>query len=211
MRPFMTLTLKALGIATIALPACMSYTALAQGSVFGEDIVRAARGCAGCIPKRLAVAPAPFTMEDARTAHPNNSNYRYTVKEEGKPDSVLDMWFKDVTENGFTHRTQKCLANGEPDGKAVETKRNWSDLVRDAEFAEALTTITDETLTIGGVAYTCKVYTVKTGNEPTKSKVFWYASERKGMPIKIVHRDGDKDVYTQEMLVYDDGTPKHER
>lgn len=155
----------------------------------------------------VEVAPAPYTADEIRAAHPPGTKIVFLVEQAGLPAIHRTMIFGRADDDGTTliegHTTT-------PEGQEVapveEGSATWEELQQHAAFPADLTERAEAEVTVPAGRFACALYTVTTVEDevPTVSR-YWFAHEKPGPPVLLEVQHGGVLVLRMTLLEYHKG------
>lgn len=133
-------------------------------------------------------SPTPFTASQIRASCPPGRTLRVSIEESGEPSFVRVIRFIACDEEGADQESQNFDMQGEALGPPETTRSSWLDLQRHASFPRDRTAIDKETISLPVGRLDCLRYTVTDENG---GKVFWFARDKPGMPVRYTSREGE--------------------
>ncbi len=130
--------------------------------------------------------PTPFSAEEIRLGCPAGRTIRLRVESAGGPDVIRTSWYVRVDRDGAEIEHTTYTANGEHLGEPRSAWSTWRQLQEHAAFPAAVTTVTEDELTIPLGLLPCRLYTMTDG---TTVHRFWFSDAHPGMPVRYSIED----------------------
>lgn len=142
-------------------------------------------------------APTPFTGAEIRDATTVGKTIRRRVDALGEASFLIVSKYLECDEDGALMERSMLSLEGAPLGVPDVDRVAWLDLQWHASFPADATTIGAERIQTPLGELGCLRYTVREGST---EKVFWFATDLPGMPIKSVVRTDGQVVNTSVVV-----------
>lgn len=146
---------------------------------------------------RAGNAPTPFTAEEIRDGSPAGRVTTTLSFDRGEQPYLQINRFLTVDEEGADCVGERHSTDGTRLGEVEPYRATWAQFQAHASFPADVTTVTDETITVGLGPHQCWCYTVRGADGVSE---FWFAKTMPGMPVKVVVRDEAGVAHTSEMI-----------
>lgn len=134
-------------------------------------------------------APTPFTAAEIRSRCTAGKTIRALVEVAGEAPYQRLTRYVDCDDSGATLERSQLALDGTPMGDPESDRVTWLDLQSHASFPAEATTIEPARIETPMGEVECLRYTVRDG---AVERVFWFALELPGMPVRHVTRiDGE--------------------
>jgi hypothetical protein len=130
-------------------------------------------------------APTPFTADEIRRGCPSGRTIRLRVDAAGEAPYLRVSRFVGCDEAGATLERAHLSLDGSPLAEPEVARVTWRDLQAHASFPAEATTIEPERIGTAIGELDCLRYTVRDG---ATEKVFWFARDLPGMPVRSLTR-----------------------
>ena len=142
-------------------------------------------------------APTPFTADEIRARCAVGKTIRVLVEADGEAPVQRVTRYVECDDSGATIERSALAPDGSILGDPDVDRVTWLDLQSHASFPADDTTIEPERIETPLGELDCLRYTVQAG---ASEKVFWFAKDYPGMPIRFLTRSGGKVVMTVSVL-----------
>lgn len=143
------------------------------------------------------LAPTPFTADEIRRGCPVGRTIRLRIDAVGEPGFQRSSRFVECDESGAVVERIRLSLDGAPLGEPEVSRTSWRDLQGHASFPAAATTIESERIETAIGPLDCLRYTVRDG---TTDRVFWFAVDLPGMPVRYLTRVDGQVVSTVSVV-----------
>lgn len=147
-------------------------------------------------------APTPFTADEIRAGCPTGRTIRLLVEGVDETPFHRVSRFVECDEAGATLERSRLSLDGSPLAEPEVDRMTWRDLQAHASFPAEDTTVEHERIQTAIGELDCLRYTVREG---ATDRIFWFAKDRPGMPIRSLTRTGGRVVTA--VSVVDDTVP----
>ena len=134
-------------------------------------------------------APTPFTAAEIRARCAVGKTIRVLVEIDGEQPFERLTTYVECDDAGATIERSTLAPDGSPVGDPEVDRVTWLDLQGHASFPADATTIVPERIATPLGEVDCLRYTVRDG---ASEKVFWFATDLPGMPVRFLTRTGGK-------------------
>ena len=126
--------------------------------------------------------PTPFSATEIRAGCPLGRTIQ--LRSEARWGELTFRWirFVEVDADGAVQEFQSTDAEGFPIGEPTRQRSSWLDLQQHASQPASTTAIHEVELELPFSKEACWRYTV---TDHDKSKTFWFAKARPGMPVQV--------------------------
>jgi hypothetical protein len=142
-------------------------------------------------------APTPFTAVEIRDRCAVGKTIRSLVEADGEAPYHRVTRYVEVDDAGATLERSMVALDGSPLGGTEPERVTWLDLQGHASFPAADTAIEADRIVTPLGDLDCLRYTVRDGDA---ERVFWFAKDRPGLPVRYLTRVGG-DVVTTVTVV----------
>ena len=142
-------------------------------------------------------APTPFTANEIRARCAVGKTIRVLVEVDGEAPVQRVTRYVECDDSGATIERSALAPDGSILGDPDVDRVTWLDLQSHASFPADDTTIEPERIETPLGDLDCLRYTVRDG---ASEKVFWFAEDYPGMPIRFLTRAGGNVVMTVTVL-----------
>lgn len=143
-------------------------------------------------------SPTPFTAAEIRAGCPAGRTIRLSVQEPGSTYQRV-IRFASVDDEGADQELWETTPGGESVGEPSLSRSSWLDFQAHASFPQAVSRVESGQVPTPLGIEDCLVYQV-TGQDQTS--VFWFATARPGMPVKVETTVDGEVVY--RMVIIED-------
>jgi hypothetical protein len=142
-------------------------------------------------------APTPFTAAEIRDGTRVGKTIRVQVDDAGEASYLrVNRYVECDVEGAVLERSQLSL-DGAPVGEPEVDRVTWLDLQSHASFPAEVTTIDPERIETPLGELDCLRYTVRDG---AAERVFWFATDLPGMPVRFLTRIDGEVVMTVSVI-----------
>jgi len=134
-------------------------------------------------------APTPFTAAEIRDRCAVGKTIRVLVEIDGEPPYQRVTRYVECDDSGATIERSDLALDGSPLEEPEVDQVTWLDLQGHASFPEDDTTIESEAIETPLGELECLRYTVR---DSSSEKVFWFAKDLPGMPVRFLVRNEGK-------------------
>lgn len=142
-------------------------------------------------------APTPFTAAEIRAACRPGRTVTVRVDADGEAPFHRVTRFVDCDDAGATLERTRLSVDGALLGEPEVDRVRWLDLQSHASFPAQDTTIEPERIDTAIGTLDCLRYTVR---EAASEHVFWFATDRPGMPVRTETRSEGRVVMTTAVV-----------
>jgi len=142
-------------------------------------------------------APTPFTAAEIRDGTRAGKTIRVLVDAAGEASYLRVSRYVECDDEGAVLERFQLSLDGAPVGEPETDRVTWLDLQSHASFPADDTTIGPERIETPLGALDCLRYTVRDG---AAERVFWFATDLPGMPVRFLTRIDGEVVTTVSMI-----------
>lgn len=142
-------------------------------------------------------APTPFTAAEIRDRCAVGKTIRIRVEPDGEAPYQRVTRYVECDDSGATLERSALALDGSPLGEPDLDRVTWLDLQGHASFPAADTEIEPDRIETPLGDLECLRYTVREG---AAEKVFWFAKDLPGMPVRFLTRIDGKVVMTATVV-----------
>jgi hypothetical protein len=142
--------------------------------------------------------PTPFSAAQIRTACPAGRVIIFRIEQAGKEPFLQISTFAAATETDVRITAHMETPAGTPLGEPREMRSPWRDLQAHASFPAAVTTVSEETVSVPAGTFRCWIFTVQTAPDTVQCLAF--AQDLPGPPIRMTITRAGAEVFNLVLL-----------
>ena len=147
-----------------------------------------------------ATAPTPFTAEQIRDACPPGRRWTFRISAPDGTTRLEETVFTAADGTGGAFRIQELDPQGRPTGEPRTGRSSWEGLRKHGAFPAAQTEIASEEVTTTLGRYRMKVYRVRPADSDGPVRVYYFAEDLPGPPLRVTVVENGKASTTMEMV-----------
>jgi hypothetical protein len=142
-------------------------------------------------------APTPFTADEIRRGCPPGRTIRLRVEAAGADPVLRVTRFRESDDDGAVQEGGRFTLEGLPLETPHRDRTRWAEFQAHASFPADRTRVDRVDLDTPMGSEECLRYTV---GDDEAAAVFWFATARPGMPVRVEERRGGETVFTMTMI-----------